>query len=127
MKLDICIDVDDIGRAVRFYGEGIGLTVVKQEPDWAQLRAGEQTIWIMKAAAGDAGAISRDYRRHWAPVHLDFQVEDLEKTIAAPSLPAEGWRPGRKAAWQPFPTPRETAWTWFRPPSSYFTSVARNS
>ena len=81
MKCDICIDVDDVGRAVRFYGDGIGLTVVKQEADWAQLRVGEQTIWIMKSAAGPSGAISRDYRRHWTPVHLDFHVDDIDQTV----------------------------------------------
>jgi len=81
MKCEICIDVDDVNRAVRFYGEGIGLTVIRQEPDWAELKIGEQTIWIMKVAAGKSGAISRDYRRHWTPVHLDLRVEDLDKTI----------------------------------------------
>lgn len=81
MKCEICIDVDDVAGAVRFYGEGIGLTVVKQEANWAQLKIGEQTIWIMKIAPGDAGAISRDYRRHWTPVHLDFHVDDIDKAI----------------------------------------------
>jgi len=81
VKCDICIDVDDVGRAVRFYGESIGLSVVKQEADWAQLKVGDQTLWIMKSAPGPSGAISRDYRRHWTPVHLDFQVEDIDKTI----------------------------------------------
>jgi len=81
MKCEICIDVDDVSHAVRFYAEGIGLTVVKQEADWAQLKLGEQTLWIMKIAAGPSGPISRDYRRHWTPVHLDFHVEDIDKTI----------------------------------------------
>jgi len=81
VKCDICIDVDDVGRAVRFYGEGIGLAVVKQEADWAQLKVDEQTIWIMKIDAGPSGMISRDYRRHWTPVHLDFHVNDIDQTI----------------------------------------------
>jgi len=78
---DTCIDVDDVGRAVKFYGEGIGLPVVRQEVDWAQLKVGDQTIWIMKTDAGLSGTISRDYQRHWTPVHLDFHVEDIDKTI----------------------------------------------
>ena len=81
MKCDICIDVDDVGRAVRFYGQGIGLTVVKQEADWAQLKVDEQTIWVMKSAPGRSGPISRDYQRHWTPVHLDFHVDDIDQTI----------------------------------------------
>jgi predicted enzyme related to lactoylglutathione lyase len=81
MKCDICIDVDDVNRAVQFYGRGIGLTVVRQEPDWAQLKVGEQTIWLMQVPTGPDEAISRDYGRHWTPVHLDFHVDDIDKAI----------------------------------------------
>jgi hypothetical protein len=41
---------------------------MKHETEWAQLKVGEQTIWLMKVSAGKAGAISRDYSRHWTPV-----------------------------------------------------------
>ena len=82
MKLEICIDVDDVAAAVRFYGEGIGLSVVKQEEDWAQVKIGEQTIWIMKIAAGPAGEITRSYHRHWTPVHLDIHVKDIDAVVA---------------------------------------------
>ena len=53
-------EYDDVDRAVRFYGQGIGLAVVKEEQEWAQLKIGEQTISLMKISAGKAGAISRD-------------------------------------------------------------------
>ena len=62
MEFSICIDVDDVDRAVEFYGRGLGLTVVEQHPDWAQVKLGDQTCWIMKAPAGVQGQISRDYR-----------------------------------------------------------------
>src|SRR5258708_6968705 len=81
MKCEICIDVDDVARAVRFYAEGIGLSVVKAEQEWAQLKIGDQTIWIMKISAGNAGSISRNYSRHWTPVHVDFHVDDIDRTI----------------------------------------------
>ena len=81
MEFSICIDVDDVARAVEFYGRGLGLAVVKQQPDWAQVKLGEQTFWIMKAPAGVQGQISRDYRRHWTPVHLDFAVEDIDEAV----------------------------------------------
>ena len=48
----ICIDVDDVAEAVRFYGEGIGLSIVKHEKEWAQLKLGEQTFWLMKLPTG---------------------------------------------------------------------------
>jgi len=81
MEFSICIDVDDVDRAVEFYGRGLGLTVVKHEPDWAQAKLGDQTFWIMKAPAGAQGQISRDYRRHWTPVHLDFTVDDIDAAV----------------------------------------------
>ena len=55
MEFSICIDVDDVDRAVEFYGRGLGLTVVEQHPDWAQVKLGDQTCWIMKAPPGRAG------------------------------------------------------------------------
>jgi catechol-2,3-dioxygenase len=60
MKCELCIDVDDVVRAVRFYGEGIGLSVVKREEDWAQLKLGEQTVWLMKVPAGKREEPSRE-------------------------------------------------------------------
>ena len=78
MHLDICIDVDDVDRAVEFYGKGLGLEVVAHHPGWAQVKLGDQTFWIMKIAAGPDGPISRDYARHWTPVHLDFVVDDID-------------------------------------------------
>ena len=44
-------------------------------------KAGAQTFWIMKAPAGVQGQISRDYRRHWTPVHLDFTVDDIDAAV----------------------------------------------
>jgi catechol 2,3-dioxygenase-like lactoylglutathione lyase family enzyme len=35
MKFDICIDVNDVARAVDFYGRGLGFEVVESHPDWA--------------------------------------------------------------------------------------------
>ncbi len=81
MEFSICIDVDDVDRAVVFYGRGLGLTVVEAHPDWAHVKLGAQTFWIMKAPAGAQGQISRDYRRHWTPVHLDFTVEDIDAAV----------------------------------------------
>ena len=81
MEFSICIDVDDVDRAVEFYGRGLGLTVVEAHPEWAHVKAGAQTFWIMKAPVGAQGQISRDYRRHWTPVHLDFTVEDIDAAV----------------------------------------------
>jgi predicted enzyme related to lactoylglutathione lyase len=81
MKLEICIDVDDVDRAVEFYGRGLGLEIPQHEKDWAKAVLGDQVFWIMKIAAGPSGSISRDYKRHWTPIHLDFHVDDLDEVV----------------------------------------------
>ncbi len=81
MKLEICIDVDDVGRAVEFYSHGLGLDLVEQHEDWAHVRLGEQTFWIMKVAPGPVGPVRRNYVRHWTPVHLDFLVDDIDAAV----------------------------------------------
>ena len=81
MRLEICIDVDDVDRAVEFYGRGLGLELVEHHPDWAQAKLGEQTFWIMGVTPGPDGPISRDYRRHWTPIHLDFVVDDIDAAV----------------------------------------------
>jgi catechol 2,3-dioxygenase-like lactoylglutathione lyase family enzyme len=104
VKCEICIDVDDVAREVHFYGDGIGLSVVKQESEGAQMKVGELTIWLMKVSAGKAGAISRDYSRHWTPVHLDVHVDDIERTIAV-----ENWKRGPNNHWPSWLILRVTA------------------
>lgn len=81
MRLEICIDVDDVDGAVEFYGRGLGLEIQKHEKDWAKAALGEQVFWIMKIAPGPSGAISRDYRRHWTPIHLDLHVDDIDTAV----------------------------------------------
>ena len=81
MKLEITIDVDDLDRAVEFYCRGLGLELVERSADWARAELDGQTFWIYRFAAGAQGAITRDYRRHWTSIHLDFIVGDLDKVL----------------------------------------------
>jgi predicted enzyme related to lactoylglutathione lyase len=81
MKLEICIDVDDVDRAVEFYGRGLGLEIPQHEKEWAKAILGEQVFWIMKIDPGPSGVISRDYQRHWTPIHLDFHVNDIDAAV----------------------------------------------
>ncbi len=76
VKFDICIDVDDVDRAVEFYGRGLGLKIEESHAEWAKAMIGEQTLWIMKIPAGRDGTIVRDYARHWTPMHLDLVIDD---------------------------------------------------
>jgi predicted enzyme related to lactoylglutathione lyase len=85
MKIGICIDVDDIERAIDFYSRGVGLSVVERGPDWAHLTHEGQTIFIMQLPRGSDAVETvhspRDYSRHWTPVHLDFVVADIDRAV----------------------------------------------
>jgi catechol 2,3-dioxygenase-like lactoylglutathione lyase family enzyme len=48
MKMEICIDVDDVDRAVEFYSRGLGLALIEHHSSWAQLKLDEQTLWIVR-------------------------------------------------------------------------------
>ncbi len=82
MELEITIDVDDLDRAVEFYCAGLGLALVERTPDWARVELSGQTFWICPFAAGTYGPTTRDYRRHWTPIHLDFIVDDVDQAVA---------------------------------------------
>ena len=81
MNLEIAIDVDDLDRAVEFYCRGLGLKLVERKPGWARAELDGQTFWIYQFASGPQGPITRSYRRHWTPVHLDFIVNDLDEVL----------------------------------------------
>ncbi len=81
MELEITIDVDDLDRAVEFYCGGLGLALVERNPDWARLALDGQNFWLCPFEAGPHGTITRDFRRHWTPIHLDFIVDDVDKAV----------------------------------------------
>ncbi len=87
MGLRICIDVDDLERALAFYGAAFGLTARRRGGDaFAELEGAGVPIDLLVKAAGStpvAGAAAvRSYARHWTPVHLDLVVDALEPAIA---------------------------------------------
>ncbi len=81
MKLEITIDIDDLDRAVEFYCGGLGLTLVERNPDWARVELNGQIFWLCPFAAGPHGTITRDFGRHWTPIHIDFIVDDVDKAV----------------------------------------------
>jgi predicted enzyme related to lactoylglutathione lyase len=85
-NLRICIDVDDLDRAIEFYSKVIGLRVGRRlARDWVELLGASSPIDLLANPAGSvpvrAASMTRDYRRHWTPVHLDYVVEDLDATV----------------------------------------------
>jgi catechol 2,3-dioxygenase-like lactoylglutathione lyase family enzyme len=85
-RLIVNVDVDDLERAVRFYTSALGLQVGRRfGGDAVELLGAEVAICLLQAARGTPpfprAATTRDYRRHWTPVHLDFAVDDLDSAV----------------------------------------------
>ncbi len=87
MELRICIDIDDMARAIAFYTEGLGLKVGRRlDSEWVEIIGTGSAIDLLLNAAGTQpvngnGAV-RSYQRHWTPVHLDFLVDDIDAAVA---------------------------------------------
>jgi len=86
MALLANIDVDDLVRAEAFYVEALALKVGRRFGDGGvELLGASAPIYLLHkaagSAAGDATMQTRDYRRHWTPVHLDFVVPDLAAAL----------------------------------------------
>ncbi len=88
MEVRICIDVDDLDRAIAFYTRGLGLRTGRRlNDDWAELLGASSPIDLLTHPAGSAPlgaqhAVRRDYARHWTPVHLDFVVSGIDAAAA---------------------------------------------
>jgi predicted enzyme related to lactoylglutathione lyase len=86
IQLRVCVDVDDLERAIAFYQGALGLTLGRRlGPHWAEMLGATSPIDLLAQPAGsrptpEAPAV-RDYDRHWTPVHLDVMVEDLEQAV----------------------------------------------
>lgn len=84
IKTLINIDVPALEPAINFYCTALGLEFSRVlDDDVAELVGGESTIYLLKKDAGSACvhglSASRDYARHWTPVHMDFVVEDMDQ------------------------------------------------
>ncbi|MEA3194500.1 MAG: hypothetical protein QOD26_2833 [Betaproteobacteria bacterium] len=85
MSLLVNIDVDDLARAERFYCDGLGLRVGRRFEGWMELTGAAAPIYLLPKPAGSAvspaSGQTRDYARHWTPVHLDFVVDDIASAV----------------------------------------------
>ncbi len=81
------IDVDDLAKAETFYRDAFGLKASRRfGAGGVEMMGANAAIYLLVKAAGTpaskATAQTRDYRRHWTPVHLDFVVQDVEAALA---------------------------------------------
>src|SRR5688572_22813153 len=86
VRVSICIDVPDLSAATAFYCDVLGCSVERQQGSHGTLSAGGMRLQLLLKEAGTAatgnGTCYRTYERHWTPVHLDVDVEDIDATLA---------------------------------------------
>ncbi len=88
MKYSVSIDVPDLESGIRFYAAAFGFSESSRPVEsYAILKKDDAEIGIIEKKAGtspakDCGDVRR-YERHWTPVHIDFYVDDFEKTLNA--------------------------------------------
>ena len=86
LEIEICVDVPDLARGIRFYADAFGFSMVSEPyPGVAVLIAGEAKITLLEKRERTKSSPNtqdlRRYDRHWTPVHLDFHVDDLKAAL----------------------------------------------
>jgi predicted enzyme related to lactoylglutathione lyase len=87
MKVSINIDVGDLEQGIAFYQSGLGFTLRRRLFDGtvAEMTGASSSVYLLTRASGSSAspnvAAPRNYRRHWTPVHLDIEVEDIEAAV----------------------------------------------
>src|SRR5687767_2327223 len=80
------IDVPDLARATDFYCSALELRVGRRfGTSVVELLGAATAIYLLEKASGTPAASSsvqsRDYTRHWTPVHLDFVVTNIDRAV----------------------------------------------
>ena len=81
------VDVDDIERAIEFYRAAFGLHLGRRlfGGSVAEMLGASSMIYLLAKPAGTLpwrqASSARDYHRHWTPVHLDFEVVDIDAAV----------------------------------------------
>lgn len=91
------IDVDDLGKAIDFYEQALGLSLLRRlfNSSVAEMSGATSQIFLIEQPAASnptkEPGTQRSYARHWTPVHIDFEVDDVivarERAIAAGAKP----------------------------------------
>ncbi len=85
--LRVCVDVEDLDRAVAFYARALGLIVGRRVGDeWAEMLGAPVPLDLLAKPPGTSAFPTgtralRAYERHWTPIHLDFVVDDLDGAV----------------------------------------------
>jgi uncharacterized glyoxalase superfamily protein PhnB len=87
MDVLINVDVDDVDAAIDFYRRGVGLHVGRRlfHGTVIEMLGASSSIYLLQKKSGTPASSrtsqTRDYSRHWTPVHLDFVVDEIEMAV----------------------------------------------
>ena len=86
MSFLVNVDVDDLGKAIRFYSAAFGLRVGRRFGQFGvEMLGSSAPIYLLVKGQGTRAAESttqsRSYERHWTPIHLDFVVDDIDAAV----------------------------------------------
>jgi predicted enzyme related to lactoylglutathione lyase len=87
VKLLVNIDVDDLEKGITFYQNALGLRLGRRlfDDTVAEMVGASSNIYLLTKPSGTSASpqvsLARDYRRHWTPVHLDFEVDDVGAAV----------------------------------------------
>lgn len=86
ISLRVCVDVDDMERALGFYVGALGFTVSRRfAPEWVELGGGSAPIDLLlkptQTSPSPGATEQRRYTRHWTPVHLDVVVTAIDEAV----------------------------------------------
>jgi predicted enzyme related to lactoylglutathione lyase len=86
-RILVNIDVPELQPAIDFYEAAVGVRFSRfLDDDVAELEYGSSIIYLLRKPEASrptpAGKQSRDFARHWTPVHVDFVVADIDRAVA---------------------------------------------
>ncbi|RZI40278.1 VOC family protein [Herbaspirillum sp. HC18] len=86
MKMLVDVDVPDLQKGINFYCSAFDLHLERiLDNDVAEIVGGSSTIYLLQKDEGSRCARptpdTRNYSRHWTPVHIDFVVDDLDPAV----------------------------------------------
>ncbi len=86
MDLLVNIDVDDLAKGVQFYTQALGLKPGRTLADgMVELTGASSRLYLLENKAGTAvspeSTQTRNYQRHWTPVHFDVAVENINAAV----------------------------------------------
>ena len=87
-RLLINIDLPDLEAGISFYrdGLGFGLRRLLFDRSVAEMTFDGTQIFLIQQDEGTTAipgvTVTRSYKAHWTPVHLDIVVADLDRAVA---------------------------------------------